>query len=178
VERELTIRSNDADEAVFTVNLRGQGRLPTIGGRIFEDANGDGSYSLGDSALDDQRVFIDSNDNDTYDEGWINQINETDVTISDYRTVTSTVTISGVDTRMPWTYVQVYVNIEHTYTGDLTLKLKNPAGQSITLASRSINPNRLRSIQRHLSPPRTFVAADERQSQRRVGALGNRLGWW
>ncbi len=60
--------------------------------------------------------------------------NNTNVTISDNRTVSSSVNVSG---RTSIGDIDIKVDIKHTYIGDLTVKIIAPDGKSATLHNRT-----------------------------------------
>ncbi|MEO1618838.1 MAG: proprotein convertase P-domain-containing protein, partial [Planctomycetota bacterium] len=101
--------------------------------QTFRDNDGDGALSEGDGFLDDPFLFIDSNSNGVFDPGAVLSI-DPNLAITDNNTITSVQSVSGfVGTPAD---IDVVVNASHTFTGDVTITLTGPGGETATLVER------------------------------------------
>jgi subtilisin-like proprotein convertase family protein len=67
---QLTITSNDSDEASFVINLVGNGISTAISGEFFEDFSGDGLRAASDALITETAfAYLDANDNAAFDAG-------------------------------------------------------------------------------------------------------------
>ncbi len=128
----IVISSNDADEASFVIPTTGTGISPQVGGRVFEDWNGDGQRSANDPGLGGRVVFADLNGNGQLDvTGGASYASVAPFTILDKNTTKGITQVSGV--ARPITDVNVRLNIAHTYDSDLTVTLISPDGTRVKL---------------------------------------------
>jgi subtilisin-like proprotein convertase family protein len=102
-----------------------------IRGQVYEDHDANGAQGAGDQGLPDRIVYLDRNNNGLFDEGQIN-VHSADVpkTVADESAVTSTLSVSGAGVIVD---VNVKLNIDHTYDGDLRIFLVSPEGTRVEL---------------------------------------------
>ncbi len=131
VSGTVFIHSNDLDEAAFAINVTGSATLPAVSGRVYEDFDGNGQYGTHESGYSNHYVYVDNNSNQTLDIGQTEFTQSTPLTIPDLTTVTSSRTISGVNS--PILDLNVRLNILHTWVADLTVELVGPDGTRVTL---------------------------------------------
>jgi subtilisin-like proprotein convertase family protein len=132
--RTVTVLSNDLDEAVFTFDLSLNAIATSIGGGVFEDWNGNGLKDAEDvNRLSGQQVYLDSNNNATYDSNLDTTVytQNNSIAILDNATVTSTLNVAGFTNYI--TDVNVSINVTHTYNSDLRVSLVSPWGATVVL---------------------------------------------
>ncbi|WP_068264587.1 S8 family serine peptidase [Rubripirellula obstinata] len=129
----LTIASTDADESAFEVLLSGLGVIASIEGFVFEDANGNGIRETSEAGAAGQRVYLDTDLNGEFTSSNQTFGSTAAVTIEDLLSVESSIEVSGVNEP---TAIEVLVDIDHTFVGDLSLDLISPDGTSFRLASQ------------------------------------------
>ncbi len=132
----VSINSNDADESNFTFTVSATGVVPSIGGGVFEDFDGDGVMDDNEPRLSGRVVYLDSNSNGIWDD---NQVTVTTsstgaVSIPDLGLALSPITVSGF-TR-PISDVNVRLNIQHANAPDLIVSLIAPTGQKVQLLAK------------------------------------------
>ncbi len=133
--RKATLLSNDLDEAIFTFDVTGTAIVPSLGGSVFEDWDGDGTKDAQDSTLSGRTVYIDRNANGLFDSNLSTGTfsNTTPLNILDNTKVISTLAVSGVTNFI--SDVNVRLNISHTWDADLVITLVAPNGTRVTLIS-------------------------------------------
>ena len=108
-----------------------------VSGTVFSDVNGNGVLSSGDVGLAGYTVYDDLNDAGVFQPPAQRTINSPNApkTISARSTITSTTTVSGLVGGI----IDLSVNLSITISKDsnLILMLTDPAGTSVTLASRN-----------------------------------------
>ncbi len=105
-----------------------------IAGSVYNDANGNGIRDGGESGIAGARVFIDTNNNGTFDNLNFDFAQNTPLALPDDRTTRfSNLNISGSFATV--NNIGVRLNITHTYTGDLDIFLISPAGTRIDLTT-------------------------------------------
>ena len=129
---QITIGSDDADESSFVLDLEGLGLIASATGSIFEDANNSGDLQPHETLLSAVTVYIDENSNGVFDSSVTDFTNSTSFAISDFTTVASPITTSGLTGDL--VDINVEINITHTYTADLVISLIAPSGNSILLS--------------------------------------------
>ena len=113
----------------------GNHALPgSIHGQKWHDLNGDGVKDPGEPGLQGWTIFLDENGNGLLDLP-IQNIASTDVPkpITDYTTITSQVSVSGLDTLHD---LNVTLDIAHTYDADLHVYLTSPSGTRVELFTK------------------------------------------
>lgn len=99
---------------------------------VFADTDADGQFDDDESVLPDRLVFIDENGNGMFEEPLEESfLQTTPVDIKDNSTVTSQLDILDFEGEI--SDLQVRIDIEHTYTADLTVELVPPSGESVLL---------------------------------------------
>jgi large repetitive protein len=132
----INLLSNDSQLPSLDIDVNGLAQATTVSGFFFEDRDGDGTYSVDETTLAGNTVFIDQNSNGVFDPAIqsFNQTNSTPAPIFDNQTTTSVITVSGM-TALP-TDVNVTVNLTHTYLADLIINLVAPDGTRIQMFNR------------------------------------------
>lgn len=116
-----------ADNFGFTTAVR-------IAGTVYNDTNGNGSQDVGENGIAGARVFIDTNNNGTFDNLNFDFAQNTPLSLPDDRTTRfSNLTISGTFASV--NDIGVRFNISHTFIGDLDIFLISPAGTRIELTT-------------------------------------------
>jgi subtilisin family serine protease/subtilisin-like proprotein convertase family protein len=107
--------------------------LASVAGTFFQDLDGDGVREAGEAGLPNWTVFLDANQNGTFD-GTSQSVGSTDtpMPIPDVRTppTRSTLAVGGIGTIAD---VNVAIDITHTYNADLDVFLVSPAGTRVEL---------------------------------------------
>ncbi|MEQ1826242.1 MAG: S8 family serine peptidase, partial [Pirellula sp.] len=134
----ISIQSNDNDESSFSFQVTSHAIAPSIGGSVYEDWNGNGSKdSIDQLALPDQIVYLDSNNNATFDSNQdtagFSQFNS--VVIPDLSTVMSTLNVTGTTDYI--TDVNMTINLTHTMVSDLQVSLVSPSGRTVMVFDRT-----------------------------------------
>ena len=110
-------------------------------GVVYNDANGNGTRDGGEAGLAGARVFMDVNNNGTFDNlgGNFSSVNVPLAVPPGAPTTTVGITTSNLVVSGALGAVQnltVTLNVTHTFTGDLVLTLISPAGTRVTLSNR------------------------------------------
>ncbi|MEM6364809.1 MAG: proprotein convertase P-domain-containing protein, partial [Planctomycetota bacterium] len=100
--------------------------------QTFRDNDGDGQIGMGDGLLDSPLLFVDGNGNGQFDAGQ-NFTDSPNLAITDNTTVDAVQTVSGASAPSA---VGGVINATHTFTGDVTMTLTGPGGESSTLIQR------------------------------------------
>lgn len=110
--------------------------LASVSGTVFNDLNGDGTRQSNEQGLAGWGVFVDFNRNGTLDQTVSGPLASTDVpkAITDNAVASSVLSVSGIVG--PIADINVFVNLTHTYTNDLTITLVSPTGTRVNLADR------------------------------------------
>ena len=112
-----------------------------LAGVVYDDANGNGTRDSGEAPLSGARVFLDVNDNGTFD-NLGGSFASTNVPLNippGAPSSTSGITNSNLVVSGALGAVQnltVTLNITHTFTGDLVITLISPAGTRVILVNR------------------------------------------
>ncbi|MFB2879592.1 S8 family serine peptidase [Aerosakkonemataceae cyanobacterium BLCC-F46] len=103
-----------------------------IQGKKWNDIDGDGIQDAGEPGLEGWTVYLDQNNNGTFDQD-ITNVSSSDVpkSIPDYTPVISQLNVSGLSNAIA--DVNVTLNINHTWNADLDLFLISPSGTEIEL---------------------------------------------
>jgi subtilisin-like proprotein convertase family protein/subtilisin family serine protease len=137
----VTILSDDADEAVFTIDVEGTGVATSVSGYLFEDASGDGVRQMDEPVVAGRQVFLDANGNGVFDDSIEDVTVEAQIDIGlipdgtgsgPGAPLVSSLQVVGLTQGI--TDVDVAVEIEHTWVSDLDLFLISPSGRRIALA--------------------------------------------
>lgn len=122
---KLVFTSNDANEATYTINLKGNAIVPQVSGKAFEDWNGNNVPNTNDPALANRFVFLDKNGNSTVD--YVTGSNGTSFPIEDGtgKYAISPITLSTTAGAKVYD-INVTVNITHPFVGDLVAFLVEP----------------------------------------------------
>ena len=129
----ITIPSNDADETNFEVPVIGNGLIASITGTVFDDFHGNAIKDADDYGVSDLSVFLDLDSDGQLTESNTSFNESPNLPITDNNTTSSVI---SVPPGTPARSVEVGVEITHSYTGDLTLSLMNPNGDTVVLANR------------------------------------------
>lgn len=132
----VAVQSSDSLLPSLEFEITGTAQNTTISGFFFEDRDGDGQYSIGESVLAGQYVFIDQNGNGLFDSDieTVNLTNSTPAGIFDFQTTFSSISVSDLDASV--TDIELTVNLNHTFVGDLTIHLVGPDGTRVLLFNR------------------------------------------
>lgn len=130
--RVLTINSNDANEAAFTITLSGTG--PNVTGKVFEDYDGDSILDTPDILKTNHTVYVDSNNNGVRDTASTTFTNSTSTPLPDATLTTSTLAVSGLASVVR--DLNVRVNLTHTRDDDLMITLVSPSGTRVQLVNK------------------------------------------
>ncbi len=113
-------------ERNFTLTTRAR-----LSGFTYNDRNWNNTFDSADAALSNQRVFIDANNNGTFDNSGFDLANTTPLSLPDDRTtrfsnfaVSTTGTVGNLSLR---------INLTHTFIGDLDTYLISPTGTRVLL---------------------------------------------
>lgn len=104
-------------------------------GRVWDDLDGDGLLSEGESGLSDWIVYIDANKNGVRDVATTPTVYESTAVprpILDFSTITSTIFIGDVGSVLS---MEVTVDITHSFMADLEAFLTSPSGRIVELFS-------------------------------------------
>jgi subtilisin-like proprotein convertase family protein len=106
----------------------------SIAGQVWNDLNGDGVKDGGEPGLPNWTIYVDGNDNNQFDTDAVKTVPSTAVpkSITDFSTVTSEVTFSGLNAVKG---VQVTLDITHSFDDDLDVFLISPKGTQVELFS-------------------------------------------
>lgn len=107
-----------------------------VSGVAFDDVNGNGTLDAGEAKFNSSRVYVDSNNNGSYD-NTTQTLNSTNVplTISASGTPVVTSTLTAPATLGTISKVTVRLNITHTWVSDLDITLIAPDGTRVLLTS-------------------------------------------
>lgn len=108
-----------------------------LAGTVFNDLDADGIKDGGEAGRANWRVYLDENGNGVFDNtAATNTFNSTNVpvTINDLATVTSGLTVAGSGTI---TDINVTLDLNHTFDGDLDIFLVSPTGTRVALSTNS-----------------------------------------
>lgn len=130
---DVSITSNDPNDATFTFNVSSEAVPAQVSGTIFEDRNGNGTLGTGESVLASVPVLFDTNGNNALD-----TLDTDTFTVSpglgfDPTDIVSPLTVSGLTGFI--TDVNVRVNITHPFVADIVLFLQSPNGDVVELFS-------------------------------------------
>jgi len=110
----------------------------SITGRVFEDWNGNATRDAYDPGVASRQVFLDSNNNGTYDGPVTSQLDSgtISVAIPDNTTtgVSRSLVASGLTGKI--TDIDLTLDVTHTNIGDLVVQLTGPNNFTITLVER------------------------------------------
>ena len=123
--------SLNTDEILTGLDFGNHALPGAVYGRKWNDANGNGIQDEGEPALAGWTVYLDDNDNGTFDVA-IQTPASTDVPllITDYTTTTSSLLVNGLSSIQD---VNVTLDITHTYDADLVVSLISPLGTRVNL---------------------------------------------
>jgi subtilisin-like proprotein convertase family protein/subtilisin family serine protease len=128
--------TNDPDAPTFSIPIQFDVSPVSIGGRVFEDRNGDGVIQPGETARVGETVYLDTDNSGTMNppvETTIASAANLGLVISNAAPIASTLTPSGLGSELQG--LEVRVTLTHTYVSDLRLVLQAPNGTSIELVS-------------------------------------------
>jgi len=100
-----------------------------IHGTVFDDTNSNGTQDVGELGREGDTVFIDTNGNGSYDNS--NFESDDPVDIIDAGIVTSTLEVDDGPASIE--DVNVNLDIQHSWTGDLVISLISPSGVDVLL---------------------------------------------
>jgi subtilisin family serine protease/subtilisin-like proprotein convertase family protein len=101
--------------------------------RVFDDPNANGIFETVEQPIAGQRVYLDENQNGQYDAGAVTVFNTNPTLIPDLTTITSSLFVSQA---FPIQNLQVGIDVNHTFDGDLVISLIGPTGTRVTLVNR------------------------------------------
>ena len=109
------------------------GGIPnSISGKVFVDANNDGTPNPGETPLPGVTVFLDADDDGALDSGQQTRASaNVPVAIPEVGAVNSTLNVTGMVGAV--TDVDVTLDISHTYQSDLEVYLRSPTGRRVKL---------------------------------------------
>jgi large repetitive protein len=120
---------------IFPNRNVGAGKNDRLYARVFNDRNGNGLVDPTESGLGNQTIFLDVNSNGIFDppqsSTWVNS-NQTPIT--DLSTLNLPVFVSGQSGTI--SDVNVSLNLNHTWVGDLEISLISPTGSQMMLSNR------------------------------------------
>ena len=111
-----------------------QSRTLLVGGVAFEDADGDGQRDAGEGVLGGRTVYVDADRDGQFDVGTPDYTGVVNAPITDYNTTVGQIVVTGASA--PISDLDVTVNLDHTYTGDLDLTLVAPDGTRVLLSDQ------------------------------------------
>jgi subtilisin-like proprotein convertase family protein len=130
----LSFGNNDADEGAYSFTLKAIGKAPSIGGRLYDDYNGNGTFDAADPGFNAQTAYLDNNGNGTLDilpaQTYPGSAG-LPLTLPDNTTKTATLAISNFTGAIA--DVNVKLAITHTFNSDLNVFLIAPSGQRVEL---------------------------------------------
>ena len=104
-----------------------------IHGTKFNDRDGDGNQDFDEPGLAGWTIFTDFNNNGILDDATTTIANTTMAAIPDIGSITSNLTVSGINASIKDLNLQV--TIQHTRDSDLTVSLRSPTGTLVQLFS-------------------------------------------
>jgi large repetitive protein len=130
----LTFETNDPDQPTFTATILSTATPISGYGRVFLDLDGDHLPSPFETGLAHRLTFIDADLNGSpATTGWISSVDvPKNIPDSNATGVESSILVGSAGTVGT---VRVRVNLTHTYTSDLELRLVAPNGTLIPLAN-------------------------------------------
>lgn len=131
---DVSIASNDPNDAAFTFNVSSEALPAQVSGTVFEDRNGSGTLGTGESVLSGSAVLFDTNGN-----GLLDVLDTDTFTVApnlgfDPVDIVSPLAVSGLSGFI--TDVNVRVNITHPWIDDVILVLQSPNGDFVELFRR------------------------------------------
>ena len=119
----------------ITIRSLGENSQANLSGQVWNDLNGNRARDAGENGLPGWTVYVDSNNNSALDAALVTNVPAPNVPrqIVDFNFMQSDIVVSGIAGNI--LDLDVTVNIEHTFTGDLDLILTSPTGFQILLAS-------------------------------------------
>jgi subtilisin-like proprotein convertase family protein len=106
----------------------------SISGRAWLDLNADGAQDHREPSLANQSIFLDLNGNGVFDHRQATVASPAvPINILDFLTISSPLMVENLPGQI--LDVNVTLDIDHTFVGDLVLTLISPAGTAITLAA-------------------------------------------
>ena len=134
----VTFSTNDDDNASFFLPLEGLVEPLSIGGTVYEDWNGNGNRDAGDTAVSGTPVYLDENNNGQLDGPVESAFGSPDnlglVFGALPAQVTDSLNVAGLEPELEGATVRL--NIDHTWVGDVRIRLIAPNGQAIVLADQ------------------------------------------
>ncbi|MBB5208923.1 S8 family serine peptidase [Chiayiivirga flava] len=137
-EAELTLQTNDPQAPAFSFPIKVTVTSISIGGSVFEDWNGNGLADPGDPFRHAATVYLDSNANGVRDPSTLHTMNSEPnlglVFGQDTAQTSHSFEVIGLPQRLDG--LTVAIDVDHSWIGDVLVRLVAPNGQSVTLADR------------------------------------------
>ena len=111
-----------------------QSRTLLVSGLAFEDLDGDGQRDAGEATLNGRTLYVDADRDGQFDVGTPDYTDAPNAPITDYNTTVGQIVVTGASA--PISDLDVTVNLDHTYTGDLDLTLVAPDGTRVLLSDQ------------------------------------------
>ncbi|MFM7161956.1 MAG: beta strand repeat-containing protein, partial [Planctomycetaceae bacterium] len=130
-----TVELPTASTAVTGADLA-QTRQNSIYTRVFNDQDANGSPGLTETGLASRSIFLDANGNGIFDGQQVFSSGNVNLAIPDNSTtgVNSFLAVAGTTANI--SDLDVTVNLNHTWMGDVVLTLRSPTGTLITLINQ------------------------------------------
>lgn len=141
-ESTLSFATGDAAVANFSLDIVVEVQPVAAGGRVFEDWNGNGIEEAGEPPLAGAVVYLDLDQNGERLPPTIETRPSGSIDLGfggSPSTITNAISVSGLPTEL--VDVDVQLDVDHEWVGDVRLRLTAPNGQTLTLADRTGGSN-------------------------------------
>ncbi len=131
----VNLLSNDLDEELFNFQVTGSASVAAFSGYVYEDWSGNGQRDSNDPGLAGQILYVDSNNNAILDTQNQSESMTTSTPLPDVTRVVSNLAVVA-PVGLSINDLNVRINLDHSFVGDLKISLRHPDGTTIVLGNQ------------------------------------------